>query len=150
MSNLRDIKIRFEFGQEDRSSEDMGPFPFAQLTYDDIRVGEDGDRFIAHFADGFWKTEDGQLWSDVVIFGVSDAIVDATSQENTSFKLRAISAADDAISNHIERLQLEPGHPAETNLWHLLASLKNWAVAKEVDFEKTVADVLNEHKIGTI
>ena len=63
--------IRFECGREDRFSENQGPFEFVQATYGVIRVGPDGDREIAHFADGLWHTEDGQTWSDFVI--VSEA-----------------------------------------------------------------------------
>ncbi|WP_114944329.1 hypothetical protein [Microvirga calopogonii] len=61
--------IRFECGREDRFSEDHGPFEFVQATYGTIRVGPDGDREIAQFKeDGLWHTEDGQTWSDFVIF----------------------------------------------------------------------------------
>jgi hypothetical protein len=60
--------IRFECGREDRFSENHGPFEFVQATYGTIRVGPDGDREIAHFKGGFWHTEDGQIWSDFVIF----------------------------------------------------------------------------------
>ncbi|MBD2745814.1 hypothetical protein IC232_03795 [Microvirga sp. BT688] len=60
--------IRFECGREDRFSENHGPFGFVQATYGTIRVGPDGEREIAQFADGLWHTEDGQTWSDFVIY----------------------------------------------------------------------------------
>lgn len=59
--------VRFECGQEDRMSPEYGPYPFVQLTYLSVRVGENGDEFLATFADGWWITQDGQKWSDVVI-----------------------------------------------------------------------------------
>jgi hypothetical protein len=60
--------LRFEYGQEDRMSEDLGPFNSLQMTYDALRVGPDGDREIAHLAAGLWRTDDGQLWSDFVVW----------------------------------------------------------------------------------
>ncbi|QRM35001.1 hypothetical protein [Microvirga sp. VF16] len=60
--------IRFECGREDRFSENHGPFEFVQATYGTIRVDPDGDREIAHFKDGLWHTEDGQAWTDFVMF----------------------------------------------------------------------------------
>lgn len=60
--------IRFECGREDRFSDNHGPFEFVQATYGTIRVGPDGERDIAHFADGLWHTEDGHAWSDFVIY----------------------------------------------------------------------------------
>mgnify|MGYP001617056115 CR=1 FL=1 len=59
--------IQFECGQEDRQSKLYGPYPFVQLTYDSLRVGEDGDIFLANFVDGWWTTQDGQRWSDVIM-----------------------------------------------------------------------------------
>jgi hypothetical protein len=61
--------IRFEHGQDDRMSEVFGPFEFVQLTYGSLRVGPDGDIFFATHANGLWITEDGEAWSDVVIWG---------------------------------------------------------------------------------
>lgn len=63
------VKIRFERGQEDRVSQDYGPYPFVQLTYEDLRVGPDGEH-LASLLDGYWhigaSIEEG--WSDVVIW----------------------------------------------------------------------------------
>lgn len=39
----KDVYVRFECGQEDRISKEYGPFPFAQLTYETLRVGPDGE-----------------------------------------------------------------------------------------------------------
>ena len=61
------VFIRFECGQEGRMSEVFGPYEFVQATYASIRVGPDGDRFIAHFEEGWWVTEDGQRWSDFIV-----------------------------------------------------------------------------------
>lgn len=105
MPEFRNIKVRFEFGQEDRESEEMGPFPFAQITYDDIRVGEDGDRFLAHFTDGFWVTEDGQKWSDVIIFGVNDPIVDPAAPSD--WKQTVVKAGASAIELHTALTHLD-------------------------------------------
>jgi hypothetical protein len=59
--------VQFETGQENRLSERFGPYPFVQLTYTDLRVGEDGSDTLAKFEDGWWYTADGERWSDVVI-----------------------------------------------------------------------------------
>ena len=64
-----EVFVRFECGSEDRMSGEYGPFPFVQLTYNELRVGPDDDGF-AYFggADGFWRVGDGkERWSDVVI-----------------------------------------------------------------------------------
>lgn len=69
---MTSVMIRFEYGQEDRLSEDFGPFPFAQLTYESVRVGEDGDEWLAQYADGLWHCErDGKTYSDIVIYSPS-------------------------------------------------------------------------------
>lgn len=148
MSKFRNIKIRFEFGQEDRESDEMGPFPFAQLTYDDIRVGEDGDRFIATFTDGFWVTEDGQKWSDVVIFGVNDPIVDPNSPAD--WKQTVVKAGAGAIAFHAAQTRLEEDLTPASQLWHLLLSLKHWSDANGVDFDASLADMRREHKAGVV
>jgi hypothetical protein len=67
MSKASNLWVTFEYGQEDRFSAPLGPYPFVQLTYSDIRVGEDGDEFIATLIDGRWVTQDGKKWSDVII-----------------------------------------------------------------------------------
>ncbi len=61
------VTITFEYGQQDRFSDVFGPYPFVQITYDSIRVGENGDTHLADFVDGLWVTQDGQKWSDVII-----------------------------------------------------------------------------------
>ena len=66
-SEKKRITVQFETGQEDRQSDVFGPFEFVQLTYGSIRVGENGDEFLAEHNDGWWVTQDGQKWSDVII-----------------------------------------------------------------------------------
>jgi hypothetical protein len=62
------ICVRFEYGQEDRVSEEFGPFPFVQLTYTALRVGEEGDEVLGTFAGGLWHcSRDGRSYSDVVV-----------------------------------------------------------------------------------
>lgn len=61
------LTIQFEYGQQDRVSDCFGPFPFIQTTYGSVRVGENGDRFIAEYVNGLWITEDSQQWSDFII-----------------------------------------------------------------------------------
>ena len=61
------VFIQFEYGQEDRQSEEFGPYPFVQVTYDAVRVDPNGDTEIASFIDGLWVTQDGQKWSDFII-----------------------------------------------------------------------------------
>ena len=62
------VYIRFEYGQQDRFSEKFGPYEFVQVTYGSVRVGDDGDTFLAEFEEGLWVTQDGQKWSDFVVF----------------------------------------------------------------------------------
>lgn len=63
------VFIRFEYGQEDRVGEDLGPFEYIQMTYDTLTAGPDGEREIADLRDGLWVTEDGRTWSDFVVHG---------------------------------------------------------------------------------
>ena len=68
--------IRFECGQEERMSEDFGPFDYIQITYEDIRVEDQsapgGDRILAQVVDGWWIDPNGERWSDVVFYSQSD------------------------------------------------------------------------------
>jgi hypothetical protein len=69
----KNVCLRFECGKEDRWSEKLGPFHFVQLTYEALRVADDGDpdagRVLAMHVGGEWVTlADDQFWSDVVIF----------------------------------------------------------------------------------
>lgn len=59
--------VTFVCGQENRFSPTLGPYPFVQLTYDTVRVGENGETELAVFKDGWWVTEDSQRWSDVIV-----------------------------------------------------------------------------------
>lgn len=61
------IKITFEYGQQGRMGDTLGPYDFVQVTYDTVRAGPDGDFVLAHFANGLWVTVDGQQWSDFVV-----------------------------------------------------------------------------------
>jgi hypothetical protein len=65
------ISVRFERGQNDNVSSVYGPFPFVQLTYEELRVGPEGLTLAIYF-NGWWKIQRGgdeglQNWSDVVI-----------------------------------------------------------------------------------
>jgi hypothetical protein len=52
---------------EERTSEQLGPYPFVQVTYDVVRVGPEGETEIAYRRpDGFW-VYDGQAWTDFII-----------------------------------------------------------------------------------
>ena len=66
------IKIRFECGLEDRWSPDYGPFDYAQITYDTLRVGPDGADFAFYDPEkGEWTQGDSSEWySDIVIWSV--------------------------------------------------------------------------------
>ena len=63
------VMIRFECGQEGRISKDFGPFPFVQATYEQIRVGPDGDAIACWNQNtGHWiLTRNHTRWSDFVI-----------------------------------------------------------------------------------
>jgi len=68
---MAEVYIQFEYGQEDRISEEFGPFPFIQLTYDMVRTGEDGDDHIATMdpTDQTWVCHrDDNRYSDFVVF----------------------------------------------------------------------------------
>jgi hypothetical protein len=63
------VKIEFVHVAEGRVSEQMGPHPFVQLTYGSVRVGEEGEQFVADYVqpEGLWRTEDGQFWTDFTV-----------------------------------------------------------------------------------
>lgn len=72
------ILVQFERGQEDKWSQEFGPFEFVQLTYEGLRISPNGD-WLANYIDGFWKLTDvtiktvtldelTQDWSDVIIY----------------------------------------------------------------------------------
>lgn len=68
------VYIRFETGQENRISQEYGPFPFVQMTYGSLRVGPDGEDF-AYFnkVDEDWHLEPrfgptAPCWSDIIIY----------------------------------------------------------------------------------
>lgn len=61
------VYIEFVDIRSDRSRT-LGPFPFVQVTYSDVRVGEDGEQFIATHHNGEWFTpDDNQSWSDFIV-----------------------------------------------------------------------------------
>lgn len=62
------VYVRFEYGQEDRIGNDLGPFEYVQTTYACLRAAPDEDVILAHFIDGLWVTQDGQKWSDYVVY----------------------------------------------------------------------------------
>lgn len=149
MPNFRNVKIRFECGQADRASEDLGPFEFAQITYEALRVGETGDVFLAHADENhWWVTPDGQKWSDVVIFGVNDPIVDPAAPSDWQQTVVAAGAA--AIDLHTAQTQLEDETSETSQLWHLLLSLQHWATARNVDFDAALAEMKREHRAGIV
>jgi hypothetical protein len=62
------VKVRFECGCEDRMGEDLGPFEYVQATYDALTASPDGSIILAEYSGGWWVTQDGQRWSDFVVF----------------------------------------------------------------------------------
>jgi hypothetical protein len=50
--------------------EDHGPYEFAQITYNDLRVGPDGADTIAIFDKGIWKGNDGREWTDITVTSI--------------------------------------------------------------------------------
>ena len=66
------IYIRFEYGQEDRHSQDFGPYEFIQQTYEAMRVepvGGDGDadEQLAFVQGDLWYVGD-ETYSDFIVF----------------------------------------------------------------------------------
>ena len=49
------VRLELVHVSEDRTR-DFGPFPFIQITYETIRVGEEGETEVAWFVDGEWET----------------------------------------------------------------------------------------------
>ena len=72
------LMVRFLDAQNGKVSQNFGPYPFVQLTYELLRVGPNGDD-LARFTDGCWylleRVEDGiveyqvdgEPWTDIVI-----------------------------------------------------------------------------------
>jgi hypothetical protein len=60
--------VRFEHVPEGRMTDDLGPFEWVQLTYNELRVSPDGGEF-AVFAFGHWRPKDGGIYTDIVIWG---------------------------------------------------------------------------------
>ncbi len=67
---MADVYVRFECGQEDRVGEELGPFPFVQLTYNELRFGPDGETLAVYDreADVWVPTSEVEMYSDVVIY----------------------------------------------------------------------------------
>ena len=61
------VRLELVHVSEDRTR-DFGPFPFIQITYETIRVGEEGETEVAWFVDGEWETVDGMKWTDATIW----------------------------------------------------------------------------------
>jgi len=65
------MKVQFRDYPEDRESKEYGPYVFAQITYNMLRVGELGyaePSEIAYFIEDRWVTQDGERYSDVIIY----------------------------------------------------------------------------------
>ena len=81
------VRLELVHVSEDRTR-DFGPFPFIQITYETIRVGEEGETEVAWFVDGEWETVDGMKWTDATIWlGGSTwrmGVVRSVSQHRTS------------------------------------------------------------------
>ena len=68
---MQNVMVRFETGQEERISQEYGPFPFVQLTYNWLRVGPDGADlavFDRETQDWLPDAEPTVKYSDVVIY----------------------------------------------------------------------------------
>lgn len=62
------LTVQFVDLRTDRHSKLYGPYEFCQITYPDIRVGENGDEFIGCYDNGEWyENETKQRYSDVII-----------------------------------------------------------------------------------
>lgn len=65
--------IRLENYPDDRQSKEYGPFEYAQLTYDVLRV-DDGETFAEYTANHrsqprYWYLPDSdEPWSDIIIY----------------------------------------------------------------------------------
>lgn len=73
------VMIRFKCGAESRLSEEFGPFPFVQMTYNSLRTGPDGETFAVFYPESQeWRLlstahEDQSekkpvWWSDFVVY----------------------------------------------------------------------------------
>lgn len=52
-----------------------------------------------------------------------------------------VEAAATAIAAHTKAADIDDEGSAELGLWHLLASLREFAQAKNIDFDEQLADV---------
>lgn len=62
--------VSFGYGSKKRWTGDYGPYVWVQLIYDTLYVqilGDTEPQELAVFQDGLWKTDSGELWSDIVI-----------------------------------------------------------------------------------
>ena len=66
------VLVRFECGQEDRISVECGPFPFLQVTYNELRIGPEGETLATFNAETHeWRVLNQEAWySDVLIYPV--------------------------------------------------------------------------------
>ncbi len=78
------IHIAFESSTREERSIDYGPFSYAQLTYDVLRIGDDGETFAERDpVTGYWHGPYGEgycgdkQWSDIIIWAVDETVATA-------------------------------------------------------------------------
>ena len=72
------VKVQFEvttlLGKPSALSDIYGPFDFAHIVDDELRVGPDGEVF-AELRDGGWQIAAGaaeQTWTNLILFAVAN------------------------------------------------------------------------------
>lgn len=62
--------IRFEDCHTDRIGDELGPFEFAQITYNELKVGPDGDVLAFQDEEGYWRLVEAPYdsWPDIIIY----------------------------------------------------------------------------------
>lgn len=74
MNRVHNVYIRFECPRDDVEGPILGPYPFVQVTYDELRVGPDGDVVAVLDESGDWELTigageyTGQRYSDFVVY----------------------------------------------------------------------------------
>ena len=73
VARARPVTVRFEAPAQGRQSPAFGPYPYAQLTYDELRAGPGAKLLASYNPDSeAWTLRQGaadETWTDVVVSG---------------------------------------------------------------------------------
>lgn len=68
------VAVTFSRYRDEVNGPTLGPFPWVQFTYRELRAGPEGEPIAFFGADGDWHLQDTPLepWSDVVVSPTSE------------------------------------------------------------------------------